>query len=92
MDRRTFLKSAGVGAAATALAAPNVWAKPKTHRWRMVTTWPPGLPHFQVGNGGAEGLAKRIEEMSGGRIRIRVYAAEELVPAFGTFDAVSKGQ
>ena len=25
MDRRTFLKSAGVGAAATALAAPNVW-------------------------------------------------------------------
>ncbi len=91
MNRRTFLKSAGVGATATALAAPNVWAKPKTHRWRMVTTWPPGLPHFQVGNGGAEGLAKRIEEMSGGRIRIRVYAAEELVPAFGTFDAVSKG-
>ncbi|MCZ6550662.1 MAG: TRAP transporter substrate-binding protein [candidate division NC10 bacterium] len=91
MNRRTFLKSAGVGAAATALAAPNVWAKPKTYRWRMVTTWPPGLPFYQVGNGSAEGMAKRIEEMSGGRIKIRVYAAKELIPAFGGFDAVSKG-
>jgi TRAP-type mannitol/chloroaromatic compound transport system substrate-binding protein len=91
MDRRTFLKSAGVGAAATALAAPNVWAKPKSYSWKMVTTWPPGLPFYQVGNGSAEGMAKRIEEMSGGRIKIRVYAAGELVPAFETFDAVSKG-
>lgn len=91
MNRRTFLKSAGVGAAATALAAPNVWAKPKSYRWKMVTTWPPGLPFYQVGNGSAEGMAKRIEEMSGGRIKIRVYAAGELVPAFETFDAVSKG-
>ena len=91
MDRRTFLKSAGVGAAATALAAPNVWAKPKTHRWRMVTTWPPGLPFYQVGSGSAEWMAKRIGEMSGGRLKIRVYAAKELVPAFGGFDAVSKG-
>ena len=29
--------------------------------------------------------------MSGGRIKIRVYAAKELIPAFGGFDAVSKG-
>jgi TRAP-type mannitol/chloroaromatic compound transport system substrate-binding protein len=57
----------------------------------MVTTWPPGLPFYQVGNGSAEGMAKRIEEMSGGRIKIRVYAAKELIPAFGGFDAVSKG-
>lgn len=91
MNRRKFLKTAGAGAAVTALAAPNVWAKPKSYRWKMVTTWPPGLPFYQVGNGSAEGLAKRIEEMSGGRIKIRVYAAKELVPAFGTFDAVSKG-
>ncbi|MFQ6024731.1 MAG: TRAP transporter substrate-binding protein [Acidiferrobacterales bacterium] len=91
MDRRTFLKSAGVGAAASTLAAPYVWAKPKTHRWKMVTTWPPGLPFYQVGPGSAEWLAKRIEEMSGRRIRIRVYAAKELIPAFGGFDAVQQG-
>lgn len=91
MNRRKFLKAAGVGTAATALAAPNVWAQPKSYRWKMVTTWPPGLPFYQVGNGSAEGMAKRIEEMSGGRIKIRVYAAGELVPAFETFDAVSKG-
>ncbi|MFQ5893410.1 MAG: TRAP transporter substrate-binding protein [Nitrospinota bacterium] len=91
MDRRTFLKGAGVAAAASAIAAPNVWAQPKRHRWRMVTTWPPGLPFYQVGSGSAEHLAKRIEEMSNGRLKIRVFAAGELVPAFETFDACSKG-
>jgi TRAP-type mannitol/chloroaromatic compound transport system substrate-binding protein len=44
----------------------------------MVTTWPPNFPGVGVG---VNGLARRILEMSDGRLEIRVYAAGELVPA-----------
>jgi len=54
----------------------------------MVTTWPPEMPVLQTG---AERFARRVEEMSGGRIKIQVYAGGELVPPLGTFDAVSQG-
>ncbi|MFH1136951.1 MAG: TRAP transporter substrate-binding protein [Pseudomonadota bacterium] len=91
MKRRDFLKKAGLGAAAaaavTAVKAPAVLAS-KTYNWKMVTTWPPKLPVLQDG---CERLAKRIEEISDGRIKIKVYAAGELVPAMGIFDAVSSG-
>ncbi len=36
-------------------------------------------------------FAKCIKEMSGGQFEIKVYAAGELVPAFGSFEAVSNG-
>jgi len=90
MKRRDFLKNAGIGAAAvatTAVAAPAVHAK-KTYRWKMVTTWPPKLPVLQDG---CERLAKRIKEISDGRLQIQVFAAGELVPALNSFDAVSDG-
>ncbi|MBP01427.1 MAG: ABC transporter substrate-binding protein [Rhodospirillaceae bacterium] len=54
----------------------------------MVTSWPKGLPGLGTG---AERLAKRIGEMSGGRITVKVYSAGELVPALGVFDAVAAG-
>jgi TRAP-type mannitol/chloroaromatic compound transport system substrate-binding protein len=54
----------------------------------MVTTWPPNFPG--LGTGAAQ-LARNIQDMSGGRIQIKVYAAGELVPAFEVFDAVSRG-
>src|SRR5690606_28969351 len=60
----------------------------RTHRWRMVTSWPPNFPGFGES---ANRLARRIEELSGGRLRIDVFAAGELVPAFEVFDAVSRG-
>jgi len=92
MERRDFLKKTGVAAAAavagTALSAPSVLAKEKTFRWKMVTTWPPGLPVLQTG---AERFAKRLEEVTGGRIKIQVFAGGELVPPLGVFDAVSDG-
>ncbi len=89
MKRREFLKSAAVGAAASVAvsAAPAAMAQ-DTFNWKMVTTWPPKMPILQDG---AERLAKRIEEMSNGRLKIQVYAAGELVPALGVFDAVSSG-
>ena len=40
---------------------------------------------------GAEYLAELITQLSNGRLRVQVYAAGELVPAFEVFDAVSQG-
>jgi TRAP-type mannitol/chloroaromatic compound transport system substrate-binding protein len=90
MNRRDFLKKAGLGAAAvaaTTVNAPAVLAQ-KKYRWKMVTTWPPGLPVLQEG---CERLAKRVGEISDGRLQIQVFAAGELVPAFESFQAVSDG-
>ena len=90
MKRRDFLKKAGLGAAAvaaTAVTAPAVLAA-KNYRWKMVTTWPPKLPVLQEG---CERLARRVDEMSDGRLKIQVYAGGELVPALGGFEAVSQG-
>lgn len=92
MKRREFLKKTGTVAAAaavtTAIGAPTVLAQEKTYQWKMVTTWTPNLPILQTG---CERFAKRVEEVSGGRIKIQVFAGGELVPPLGVFDAVSQG-
>ncbi len=89
MDRRKFLKGAGLGsvAAASVIAAPAVHAK-KKYKWKMVTTWPKNFPGLGTA---ANLMAKMIEQMSDKRIRVKVYGAGELVPAFEIFDAVSRG-
>jgi len=56
--------------------------------WRMVTSWPKGLPGLGAG---AERLAANITAMSGGRLTVRVYGAGELVPALECFSAVANG-
>jgi TRAP-type mannitol/chloroaromatic compound transport system substrate-binding protein len=60
----------------------------ETFQWKLVTTWPKNFPG--LGNG-AENFARYVEEMSAGRLTVRVYGAGEIVPAFEVFDAVSQG-
>ena len=52
---------------------------------KMVTSFPKNLPDTDLP---AQRLAKKIEQMSLGKIKITHYAAGELVPAFQVFDAV----
>jgi TRAP-type mannitol/chloroaromatic compound transport system substrate-binding protein len=85
MKRRDFLGAATVGAAAT-LAAPAL--AQGTIRWRMVSAWPRNLPGPGVA---AQMLADRITTLSGGRIQIELFAAGEVVPGLGVFDAVGEG-
>ncbi len=54
----------------------------------MVTTWPKDFPGLGTA---AENVAKFINEMSAGAMRVRVFSAGELVGAFDSFDAVSTG-
>lgn len=92
-NRRNFLKGSAAVTGAAVLGAPAiVKADRETFRWRMTTTWPAGLPFFQAGPGSATDFARRVEEMSDGRLQIRVYSAGELVPAFEGFDAASDGR
>lgn len=93
MKRREFV--AGLGGAATLGACTQEstqTAAPGTSQerfnWKIVTTWPPNFPGLGTA---VTTLTRYIEQMSAGRLRIRIYAAGELIPAFEVFDAVSRG-
>jgi len=91
MQRRKFIVKAG-GALAAATAAvtvdgPNVIAQQR-FQWRMSTTWTPALDVLQ---GAAQRMGKLVDDMSGGRLKIQVFAGGELMPAFGCFDATQQG-
>lgn len=58
------------------------------YEWKMVTTWPKNFPGLGTS---ANDLAAAIEAMSGGRLKVKVYGAGELVGPFESFDAVSRG-
>ncbi len=85
MNRRRLL----AGGAAAAASAPLVSARAQdVHEWKMVTTWPKDVPGLGTG---ANQLARYITGMTGGKVRVTVYGANELVPALESFDAVSSG-
>ena len=89
MQRRDFVKR--LGAASLALGAAGgsrvAQAAPPYH-WKLVTTWPTNFPGLGTG---ANRLATLIGELSGGRLQVAVHGAGELVPTYGVFDAVSRG-
>ncbi len=60
----------------------------KVIKWKMVTAWPKNFPGLGTG---ANNLAEKINQLSGGRLQVKVYGAGELVPALEIFDAVSRG-
>ena len=95
MKRRQFVTGLAAATGATACApeenaadAGAQTASTQTFEWNMVTSWPPGLPGLGVG---VQNLAERIEGVSNGRLKIKVYAGGELVPALEVLDAVSRG-
>ena len=90
MHRRDFAKLALAGTAAT-VAAPAVVQAQTTFNWKMTSFYGPNAAFYSTGPGSAKDLVKRIEDMSGGRIKIQFYGAGELIPAAEGFDAVSSG-
>ena len=94
MKRRQFVGglAAAAGLAACAKNEENCegadTGSAETFEWSATTSWPPKYPGLGIA---VDNLAERIERASGGRLRIKVYAGGELVPAFEAFDAVSRG-
>ena len=85
MERRSFLKKAGVGLAAGAVAMPAIAQGAPVIKWRLASSFPKSLDTIY---GGAEVMAKRVAEATGGKFQIQVFAAGEIVPGPGVFDAV----
>ncbi len=94
MKRRDFVGGLALAAGVTACGqqqadcAAGTDKVAETFEWNLVTSWPPRLPGLGVG---AEHIAERIGKASDGRLKIKVYAGGELVPALEVFDAVSRG-
>ena len=94
MERRSFLKKAGLGLAAGAAVAPAIAnaqapaAGLPNISWRMVASWPKSLDTLF---GGAEYIGRRVGEITGGKFNIKVFAAGEVVGGLQVLDAVQAG-
>jgi TRAP-type mannitol/chloroaromatic compound transport system substrate-binding protein len=86
--RRSFLKSATAGAVGVgAMAAPHIAAAQAATALRFQSTW----PSKDIFHEYALDFAKKVNDMTGGELKIEVLPAGAVVPAFGLLDAVSKG-
>jgi len=88
MKRRDFLKTAGAGLAATAVAAPAIAQSMPELKWRLTASWPKSLDTLY---GGCEYFAKRVAEITDNKFQIQVFAAGEIVPGLQVLDAVQNG-
>jgi TRAP-type mannitol/chloroaromatic compound transport system substrate-binding protein len=85
-SRRRFLTNAAAAAAATVAAPAVVKAQgPISMRWQ--STW----PSKDIFHEYALDFGKRVNDMTGGDLKIEVLPAGAVVPAFQLLDAVSKG-
>ncbi|MGV3627050.1 MAG: TRAP transporter substrate-binding protein [Betaproteobacteria bacterium] len=87
--RRKFLTGAAAATTGAAIAGFPMIAKaqagPITMRWQ--STWPAKDIFHEY----ALDFAKKVNDMTGGDLKIEVLPAGAVVPAFGLLDAVSKG-
>jgi TRAP-type mannitol/chloroaromatic compound transport system substrate-binding protein len=88
MKRRDFLKTAGVGVAASTVAAPAVAQSMPDVRWRLTASWPKSLDTIY---GGCETFAKFVSEATDNKFQVQVFAAGEIVPGLQAVDAVQNG-
>src|SRR3982751_1890482 len=87
VSRRKFLRGATAASGVAALGFPMI-AKaqgPISMRWQ--STWPAKDIFHEYAND----FAKKVNDMTGGDLRIEVLPAGAVVPAFGLLDAVTKG-
>ena len=86
-SRRKFLNTAATSGAAAALALPSIASAQGVTNFRFQSTW----PSKDIFHEYAQDFAAKINDMTGGELKIEVLPAGAVVPAFGLLDAVSKG-
>ena len=88
MERRTFIKTASVAAAASAVAAPAIAQTAPEVKWRLTSSFPKSLDTIY---GAAEVFSKAVAEMTDNRFQIQVFAAGEIVPGLQAMQTVRDG-
>ena len=92
VNRRDFLKGAGVaGAFALPLTSAQAASKDASLpeiSWRLASSFPKSLDTIF---GAGETMAQRVAQITGGKFKIRVFPAGELVPGLQVLDAVQAG-
>jgi TRAP-type mannitol/chloroaromatic compound transport system substrate-binding protein len=84
--RRKFLSGAAIAGAAS-IAAPTIVSAQGPMVWRFQSTWPTKDIFHEY----ALDFAKKVNDMTGGDLKIDVLPAGAVVKAFELVDAVSKG-
>jgi TRAP-type mannitol/chloroaromatic compound transport system substrate-binding protein len=89
MDRRNFVRSAGVGAIGSGmLAAPAIAQSQPVLKWRLTSSFPKNLDTIFACT---ETFSRTISEATDGRFHIQVFPPNEIVPGLQAADAVTNG-
>jgi TRAP-type mannitol/chloroaromatic compound transport system substrate-binding protein len=86
-SRRNVLKAAMAAGGAAVLGFPNIVKAQGVTSMRWQSTW----PQKDIFHEFAQDFARKVNDMTGGELKIEVLPAGAVVPAFGLLDAVSKG-
>ena len=86
-SRRKFLRGAAAATGAATLGFPMIAKAQGPISMRFQSTWPSKDIFHEYAND----FAKKVNDMTGGDLRIEVLPAGAVVPAFGLLDAVTKG-
>jgi len=88
MERRSFVRGAGLAGVLAAGTAPAIVHAQAQLRWRLASSFPKSLDTIF---GAADVFAKKVSELSSGKFQISIHAGGELMPAFGVVDGVQNG-
>jgi TRAP-type mannitol/chloroaromatic compound transport system substrate-binding protein len=87
-NRRRVASLALAVAAALLFWTQTSPAAEQTFKWRMTTSWATGIPLYTEM---AELFAKKVDALSGGRLKLQVLPGGTIAPALEVTDAVAKG-
>ena len=88
MQRRTFLKTGALAAAAAPIAMPAIAQSMPEVKWRLTSSFPKQLDTIY---GTAQQFAKFMADATDGRFQIQTFSAGEIVPGLQALDAVTSG-
>ena len=89
MDRRGFIRKAGIAAAAVpALASPALAQSMPELKWRMTSSFPKALDTIY---GAAETFSKFVAEATDNKFQIQVFPGGEIAPPLEAANEVGKG-